>query len=341
MLNHNESTKQKLSTPPPNNNNDNKKKTKPYYDKLFLIILITLNIFIYIIYTYETLYKSLIPTHPYTFITLLLTYHIIFILLIISFWKTVSLLPGTIPPYWGFYIGDDDNKRKRYCLICNCFKPERTHHCSVCNICILNMDHHCPWVNNCIGFYNRKYFIQLLGYTLIYAIYISLSLIYFVYDVIINIIDMQWDYNDIIHGCLVTALFGFSVAFVVIIGKFFKFHIELVITNSTTIESLDKEHKKENQMYDIGVYENWIQVFGENKLLWFLPFEDESGKPCGEGLSWKKKDDVIKEEFKNKFNFNNPSSETDHPTDDREHTSRKKIELTNIIHNNITNYTSN
>lgn len=61
-------------------------------------------------------------------------------------------------------MDDLDAKKRRYCLICHIFKPDRCHHCSVCNKCVLNMDHHCPWVNNCVGFYNRKYFILLLGY---------------------------------------------------------------------------------------------------------------------------------------------------------------------------------
>merc|ERR1719217_1245542 len=71
--------------------------------------------------------------------------------------------PGVVPPNWGFYMGDE-TKRRRYCKMCNVWKPDRVHHCSICNRCILNMDHHCPWINNCVGFYNRKFFIQLLLY---------------------------------------------------------------------------------------------------------------------------------------------------------------------------------
>ncbi len=28
----------------------------------------------------------------------------------------------------------------RYCHMCECFKPDRTHHCKECNSCILKMD---------------------------------------------------------------------------------------------------------------------------------------------------------------------------------------------------------
>ena len=40
--------------------------------------------------------------------------------------------------------------------------------------------------------------------------------------------------------------------------------------------------------YDLGVYENWTQVFGRNHYLWPFPFFGESGKPKGNGVEWSK-----------------------------------------------------
>merc|ERR1719471_1725007 len=101
----------------------------------------------------------------------MLFYHFFFINLLVAFYQCIMTDPGLVPPNWGFYMGDE-TKRRRYCKMCNVWKPDRVHHCSICNRCILNMDHHCPWINNCVGFYNRKFFIQLLLY-----VYSSITII--------------------------------------------------------------------------------------------------------------------------------------------------------------------
>lgn len=75
--------------------------------------------------------------------TLLVTFHLSLFMLMWCFFKSMLTDPGIVPPLWGFYMGDSDNKRRRYCLMCHVFKPERCHHCSACNRCVLNMDHHC------------------------------------------------------------------------------------------------------------------------------------------------------------------------------------------------------
>ena len=46
------------------------------------------------------------------------------ILLAGSLYMTSKTNPGTTPVYWGFHIGDEDFKKKRYCLLCQVFKPE-------------------------------------------------------------------------------------------------------------------------------------------------------------------------------------------------------------------------
>ena len=109
-------------------------------------------------------------------VLLLSVFHLFFFMLVWSFIQSMTTDPGQVPVFWGFHLGDPENKRRRYCLMCNIFKPERCHHCSSCNRCVLNMDHHCPWINNCIGFWNRKFFILLLIYVLIVTYFVAISM---------------------------------------------------------------------------------------------------------------------------------------------------------------------
>ena len=104
----------------------------------------------------------------------LVVFHILFVLLLASLYLASKTNPGTIPLYWGFYIGDQEYKKKRYCLLCQVFKPDRTHHCRHCRKCIRKLDHHCHILATCIGELNYKFFIQTLFYctcTLLYILF--------------------------------------------------------------------------------------------------------------------------------------------------------------------------
>jgi hypothetical protein len=167
----------------------------------------------------------------YSFMTFMLMWCIII---------TNTTNPGTIPLYWGFYIGDAENKKKRYCLMCNVFKPERCHHCSVCNVCVLNMDHHCPWLNNCIGFFNRKFFIQMLFYLVLCVLFILCLNAKTAYNISRKVVYSSVKVNkDFSSDLGYLMLFFIDLVAGIILISFFKFHLKIVLDNKTTIETID------------------------------------------------------------------------------------------------------
>ena len=115
----------------------------------YVFILGLFGIISLIYYTfYWKLYIPLLTVQPGVKFVIVLGHFLNFM----QVWCLFSVIcsePGSVPPYWvnfiqGFYQADNDSKKKRYCMLCHVFKPERCHHCSVCNRCVLNMDHHCP-----------------------------------------------------------------------------------------------------------------------------------------------------------------------------------------------------
>jgi len=219
-------------------------------------------------------------------ITLLLVFHGFFLLMLLAFCQSVMTDPGVVPPNWGFYMGDE-TKRRRYCKMCNVWKPDRTHHCSICNRCVLNMDHHCPWINNCVGFYNRKFFMQLLFYVYICLLVTTSTGIAWIVLRVLFLIKMQQPirFIEIWDVCvLVSAMLSIVLLFA--LTNFIKFHVRLVLENYTTIENLERDASQRSK-YDIGSRRNWEQVFGSHILGWMLPFHTTISRPSGDGVRWR------------------------------------------------------
>ncbi|XP_033359405.1 palmitoyltransferase ZDHHC2-like isoform X9 [Bombus vosnesenskii] len=155
----------------------------------------------------------------------------------------------------------------RFCEKCQLIKPDRAHHCSVCSTCVLKMDHHCPWVNNCVGFHNYKFFMLFLAYALLYCIFITATSLQY----LIRFWKGELDGMGRFH---LLFLFFVALMFAVSLTSLFFYHCYLVLHNRSTLEAFTPpmfRTGKDKDGFSLGKYNNFQEVFGDNRKLWFLP----------------------------------------------------------------------
>eukprot|EP01068_Selenidium_serpulae_P010453 Selendium_serpulae@DN5468_c0_g1_i1.p1 len=277
----------------------------------FLVCLVHVIFLVYFAYTIILLRPLIYPNPKWYSVIYPFFFNVVFFLFIAALFKSSGTDPGTVPSQYAFHMGDE-RKRRRYCKVCNVWKPDRTHHCSACNRCVLNMDHHCPWLNNCIGFENRKYFLQLLVYALILSFVITVHGVIFLFQhggelfpsdeghkrtndhrpvptPYINDESEQkvmMELAGIIQFFSVCAMCLLGLVLVLALVPFTRFHLNLVLKNSTTIESMDTTNT-DHSRYDLGTaHRNCQQVFGRNPALYFLPCDTRGTTPVGDGVNW-------------------------------------------------------
>lgn len=168
-------------------------------------------------------------------------------------------------------------ERKRYggvriCQWCYKAKPDRCHHCSQCNRCVLKMDHHCPWVANCIGFYNYKFFMNML----FHCSMTTLLIVFTAYPVLARTMSNPETFDYKISYMIMTAyILACTIGF--IITMFMIFHLYLISCQFTTIEFCEKRSEDDNQFhtkqpYNRGFCQNLTSILGYNPFFWFIPF---------------------------------------------------------------------
>lgn len=205
-----------------------------------------------------------------------------------------------INPFIAEKLQERSIEKTHSCEICQTYKPPRCHHCSRCNKCFLKMDHHCAFLDTCIGFHNYKFFIQFL----------VLNVIMITFGVVVLAIDTSSNTNNKIEVLVNFIIFASAsaIALCIFIPTLF-YHCILITNNETTIESLtidayltgntlyssnfqegpivqnsDCKDRKILNPYNLGVKENWIQIFGDNPKDWILP----SFSSQGDGITFKK-----------------------------------------------------
>lgn len=186
------------------------------------------------------------------------------------------------------------------CEVCGVLKPPRTHHCKKCNRCFLKMDHHCFVINECIGWHNYKFFIVFL---ILNSSMCAFIIVFFMIECMKKIAT-KYLVNYVVCMVVVFCSFMFSTTL-------FIYHVKLLFANETTVENIAinsyvnntdngraQEIFQEGMLahqnldscedpkslsrdalnpYNVGMWENFKEVFGDNYLFWFLPIFTSRG----------------------------------------------------------------
>merc|ERR1711957_220951 len=123
-------------------------------------------------------------------------------------------------------------------------------------------------INNCIGLFNYKNFLLMLFYAILTLSVLCMSMISMLK---LYLIEEEID--------IFITFFLLMILFVIIIGSvlvyYLVFHFTLFLRGNTQFEfmfNIDiKEETYFNKFKERTRYERFVEIFGANPILWFIP----------------------------------------------------------------------
>lgn len=168
----------------------------------------------------------------------------------------------------------------RFCPFCECNAPSRSFHCFTCKTCILRRDHHCVFTGNCIGHENHRYYMMLLFYTALAALYASIMNM----DIAWTIVGTSWFPLSLL--ILIFPFFAWVIGYTTVTNMLLSammllcfvvmcsmtallcYHLKNLYRGQITHESSHKITK-----YNLGWRENVRTVMGQRwRVAWISPW---------------------------------------------------------------------
>ena len=195
-------------------------------------------------------------------------------------------LPSVLKPGW------------IYCPFCQLNSPPRSFHCHICDTCILKRDHHCIFGGKCIGYKNYRFYIMMVIYLWIGAVYANVYHFEFVHGIaggfkMATFFTMFMPFIMLIFGYAtgyqfyILFLAGVSVFSLLLFTGLLYLQIRLISKGQVTYE-----RKRGKLEYNLGLIENIKDVMGTRwYIAWISPFIP-SPLP-GDGVNFRRRDDFI------------------------------------------------
>eukprot|EP00967_Tisochrysis_lutea_P131955 scaffold229854_cov37-Tisochrysis_lutea.AAC.2 len=246
---------------------------------LIILGIVLLNYIPYVVWAVQRgLSKGLIAV-LFTF------FHLLLLMMMWSWAYTCATDPGVPTQAWQDHMEAVAKEaptglgEPRVCRKSGLYKPERSHYCSVTKRLTLNMDHFCPWVVNTVGFYNRKFFLLFLFYTVCLLIFTLASIAPQLPSL------FGWTMNtedtflpSVANVVLLVAMLLVDIILLFLLCPFLWMHWRMAMRNETTIDGNRFPH------FDVGTQQNLQQVFGRNRWVWLIPMYFSG--PDGDGMHW-------------------------------------------------------